>query len=67
LEKYEERIDKIFVDKKSEKDFNRDNCKEVLKRGVTREITVKEAMKIMGVSESTYHRIRHKLSDIGKM
>jgi DNA invertase Pin-like site-specific DNA recombinase len=46
--------------------YNPTDYKEVLKRVVNREITAKEAMKIMGVSESTYHRIRRKLSDIGR-
>ncbi len=37
----------------------------IYKRIRKKELSVKEAMKIMGVSESTYHRIRRKLQEMG--
>jgi DNA invertase Pin-like site-specific DNA recombinase len=37
----------------------------IYKRIRKKELSAKEAMKIMGVSESTYHRIRRKLQEMG--
>jgi DNA invertase Pin-like site-specific DNA recombinase len=42
--------------------YNPNDYKDIVKRAVNKEISTKEAMKIMGVSESTYHRIRRKLN-----